>query len=420
MKIRDIISAFCLLFTLSIPPVVKPQSQENPSYKIDQLTEKVFVLSMDVGGYADKAIASVGSDGLLLVESGDKENGSALKEALMTFRKGLPKIIINTHSHIEHVGGNIAVGDSAMIIGHEKMRDRYINGGYIFNDIPEKYLPQITFKDSMSVYFNGEEIKLLAFPGAHDNSDIIVWFTNSKVVCTAALCSNKHFPSIDGEYGDIMEYIPTVEKVISRLPDDIKVVPGHSDNCTMKEFKEFRDMLVTTSNIVNTEIEKGSDLSAMIEKDILADWTSYESYATKDYWIQLWYNGFKNPRPIQSDKPKPYRIILDKINSEGAVAAINLYRKLKSENNPAYFYDDRILMYIGTQLWAKQKNEDAVLFLRACINEIPESDAAYKSYGRLGAIYRGMKKPELAKECYNKYLERFPFDKRVAKIVSEL
>ncbi|MFH1197115.1 MAG: MBL fold metallo-hydrolase [bacterium] len=410
------------LTAIFLLPLNNLSSQINPRYEISKLTDKMYVLSLDAGGYPDKVVASVGEDGLLIVDSGDKENGEQLKEALNTLNKGLPKVIINTHSHIEHVGGNISVGDSAVIIGHSKMRDRYLNGLYMFLNVPERYLPAITFEDSLSIYFNGEEIKLISYAGAHDNSDIIVWFTKSNVACTAALCANHHFPSIDNENGDIEKYIPTVEKLIDRLPTDVKLVPGHSENCTITELKQFRDMLVSTSRIIISALQNGESLQSIIERDILAEWTPYESYATKDYLIQLWANAYSSPKvlPIRAQIPKPYKLIFDLINTDGAAEAIARYRNLKKENSFKYNCDDRMLLYIGNMMWMQQRNEDAILFYNACTEEIPGSIEASKCYGRLGAIYRSINKPELAKECYSKYLQKFPFDKRVAQIVSEL
>ena len=408
---------FIFLVLMSFLVISEIGCQTKPQYKCEKLTGNIYELSVDAGGYPDKVIVSAGNDGLLIVDSGDRENGEALKEVLISFNKGMPKFIINSHSHIEHIGGNIAVGDSAVIIGHCKLRERYTNGLYLFLNVPEKYIPSITFNDSMSIFFNGEEIKLISFAGAHDNSDIIVWFTKSNVLCAGALCANHHLTTIDNETGDIRKYIPIVDKLIERIPDDILIVPGHSEDCGRPEMKQFRDMLVSTSNIIKSELQKGGSIQSMIEKDILSAWTSYENYATKDYWIQLWANAVKNHNSVEWNKPKPYWEIYEKINESGVEEAIKLYRKLKNEEKDKYYFDDRMLMYIGNLLWYVTNNQDAILFYKACIEEIPESETAYKCYFRLGNVYRSINHLIQAKECYEKYLQKFPFDKNVKKII---
>jgi cyclase len=394
-------------------------SQEKPTYQTTKLANGIYELVADGGGYPVKVIASVGDDGLLIVDSGAEEDGEALVEVLKTFNKGMPKIIINTHSHIEHIGGNIAIGKGPTIIGHKNLRDRYINGLYVFNGIPDSALPNVTFTDSMSVFFNGEEIKLIAFPGAHDNSDIIVWFTNSKIVCTAALCNRHHFPSVDGELGDILKYPETVAKVISILPEDVRLVPGHGVDCTMKEFREFHDMLVKTSNIIRTELAKGKSLNELQEEDILADWKSWELYVDRNDWIQYWVKAIQKPK-IVSTKMKIYAPIYHTVLQSGVDSAIALYNDLKTMHSGQYEFEERTAMWIGRRLAYIDRNDDAVKFLNLCIKEYPNTDAEAISQYSLGNIYWDSDNKKLAKEPYKKYLERFPRDETVRERIKEL
>ena len=46
---------------------------------------------------------------------------------------------------------------------------------------PLEALPHTVFDDSLSLFFNDEEIKLIHLPNAHTDSDIAVIFTKSKV-----------------------------------------------------------------------------------------------------------------------------------------------------------------------------------------------------------------------------------------------
>jgi len=394
-------------------------SQEQPVYKITKLVNGIYELVADGGGYPVKVIASVGDDGVLIVDSGEKEHGDALAEALKTFNKGMPRIIINTHSHIEHLGGNIAIGKGPMIIGHKNLRDRYVNGLYVFNGIPDSVLPNVTFTDSLNLFFNGEEIRLIAFTGAHDNSDIIVWFTNSKIVCTAALCNNHHFPSVDGETGDILKYPETIAKVIGILPEDVRLVPGHSDDCTMKEYREFHDMLVKTSGIIRTELAKGKSLDELQEKDILADWKTWESYVDRNAWVQYWVKAIQNPKTV-STKKKVYAPIYYTIIQSGADSAITLFNNLKTIHSDQYEFEERTAMWIGRRLAYIGKNDDAVKFLNLCIKEHPNSEAAAISQYSLGDVYWNNGNKNLAKESYKKYLKRYPKNKIVLERLKEI
>jgi cyclase len=412
-QIKTFLMVALLLFTQDL------FSQKERVYKITKLVDGIYELVTDGGGYPLKVVASVGDDGLLIVDSGDKTNGDALVEALNTFNKGIPKIIINTHSHNEHIAGNISIGKGPTIIGHKNLRDRYINGLYVFNGIPESALPNVTFTDSLSLFFNGEEIRLIAFPGAHDNSDIIVWFTKSKIVCTGALCMNHHFPSVDGELGDILKYPEIVAKVISILPEDVVLVPGHSDDCSMKEYREFQDMLVKTSAIVRSELAKGKNLVELQNEDILADWKTWESYTDRNDWIQYWVRGIQNPKKI-SMKKKVYALIYHRILQNGVDSALSLYNKLKTMHSDQYEFEERTSMWIGRRLAYIGRNDDAIKFLNLCIVEYPENEATSVSHYSLGNIYWKSGNKKSAKEHYEKYLERFPNDKTVLARIKEI
>jgi cyclase len=408
-------TAFILVFTLLSQNI---SSQEKKAYKISKLSDGIYELSMDEWGYPVKVIVSVGEDGILLVDSGTRTYGDALAEALNTFNRGMPKIIINTHSHNEHIAGNIAVGKEAVIIGHKNLRDRYVNGLYVFNGFPEYALPDVTFTDSLSLWFNGQEIRLIAFPGAHDNSDIIAWFTGSKVVCTGALCCNHHFPSMDGELDDIRKYPGTVEKIISILPQDAIIVPGHSSDCTMKEVKEFHDMLLQTSAIVNTEMSKGKSLARLQDEDILTGWKSWESYVSRNEWIGYWYKAISQPRePVT--KMKVYAPVYHIIMQYGADSALSLYNNLKSFHSDQYWFEEKTPMWIGRRLIRMGRNEDAVKFLTLCILEYPGHEAAFISHYSLGNMYWDSGDKKSAKKHYEIYLEQFPNDKDIADRVKE-
>jgi cyclase len=394
-------------------------SQEISGYKITKLTDGIYELITDGGGYPLNVIASVGADGLLIIDSGDKEHGDSLVKALQTFKKGMPKIIINTHSHIEHIGGNITIGSGPTIIGHKNLRDRYINGLYVFTGIPESVLPNITFSDSMNLYFNGEEIRLMAFPGAHDNSDIIVWFMNSKIVCTGALCNGHHFPSIDGETGDITKYPETVAKVFSILPEDILIVPGHADDCTIKEYKQFYDMLIQTSDIIRTGLTNGKSLEELKEEDILSDWMTWESYVDRNSWIQYWVKAIQYPKVI-STKKKIYAPVYHTMLQEGVDSAIVLYNTLKTKQSDQYFFEEETALWIGRVLAYIGKDDEAAKFLNLCINENPNRDAAFISHYILGNLNWGQGNLKSSKEHYEKYLERFPKDEIVLERMKEV
>jgi cyclase len=396
-------------------------AQEKPSYQAKTIAPGIQELVIhDESGLAVKVIASVGDDGVLLVDSGEKGHGEALAEAVKALGKGAPKFIINTHSHFEHIGGQLAFSKGPVIIGHKNLRDRYINGLYVFNEFPQEALPQVTFSDSLTLFFNGEEIRLLAFPGAHDDSDIIVWFTRSKVVCTEALCNCHHFPSVDGETGDVTRYPETVERIIRTLPEDVILVPGHADDCDMAGFRSFHEMLAKTRDIVRAEVAKGKTLEQLKKEDVLAGFASYESYMGRNDWLDTLYAGLTTKHVERGDLPWPYGLLYKAEKEKGADAVIGLYRELKARQPATHFLTEDTLLFTGRRIVRLGRYQDGIKLLETYMKENPKGRNMPLCHLGLASAHDKLGNRAEALRFYKLSLEAFPGESSLIDKVKEI
>jgi glyoxylase-like metal-dependent hydrolase (beta-lactamase superfamily II) len=64
---------------------------------------------------------------------------------------------------------------------------------------PKEALPVITFDQSVSVHFNGEEIRVIHFPHGHTDGDAVIFFTGANVVHMGDDFFNGMFPFVDLE-----------------------------------------------------------------------------------------------------------------------------------------------------------------------------------------------------------------------------
>jgi cyclase len=270
----------------SVASVASVAAQDSLEVTVTQLTDHIYRLSTDRGTYTDNTIASVGEDGVLLVDTDDSDAVEVLRSAVDRFGRGAPKFIINTHVHAEHVGGNAAWGAGPVIIAHAIARERMREGLFLFTEYPDEALPDITLTDSLSLYFNGERIRVIAMPGAHDDHEVIVWFTGSKVAVVGPLCNRPHFPSLDRR-GNALLYPVVVQKLLDLLPKDVTIVSGHGAESTWQQLAEFHEMLVKTTEIVRAGLAAGKDLAALQAEKVLADYDGYgDSYTSTDQWIK--------------------------------------------------------------------------------------------------------------------------------------
>lgn len=378
------------------------------------------LVTQDDAGLLVKVIASVGDDGLLIVDSGSREHGDALLEALSRFNKGMPRYVVNTHSHAEHLGGQVALGKGPVIIGHKNLRDRYINGLYVFNEHPLDALPQVTFTDSLSLDFNGEEIRLIAFPGAHDNSDIIVHFTRSRVVCTGALCNCTHFPSVDGETGDVTRYPETAERILRLLPDDVLLVPGHAEDCDMATFRSFVGMLRTTSDLVRDAVAKGKPLEQLRQDDVLAPYKSYESYMSRGDWLRLLYTGLTTPRPERGERVPPYGLLFRAQQEKGADGVIQVYNELKVNQRDSYFITEDTLLFTGRRVVRRGSWADGIRLLETYMKEYPKGQNMPLCHLGLASAHEQLGHRAEALKYYRLALEGYPDEPSIIEKIKEL
>jgi len=232
---------------------------------------------------------SVGPDGILIVDDQFAPLAEKIEAALKQLNPGKLKFVLNTHFHGDHTGGNAHFGRGAEIIAHTNVRKRLGGGGAEIKG----GLPIVTFDDSLSVHFNGEEIKVLHVPPGHTDSDSIIHFTGANVVHMGDSFFSGRFPNIDlGGGGDVRGYIRNVEEAMTRIPADAKIIPGHGPLSTVNEMKEFHQMLVETSGLVEQAIASGKTLEQIKADGLPEKWKSWEAPTLNtSRWLEILHKG---------------------------------------------------------------------------------------------------------------------------------
>jgi glyoxylase-like metal-dependent hydrolase (beta-lactamase superfamily II) len=390
-------------------------AQEEDKMDVTQLAEHIYELSYDGGGYMVKVIASVGDDGVLLVDAGQKDSAEKVKATLQTLKDETPKIIISTHDHVEHIEGNAIFKGEPLIIGHTLLPIRLKSGIHLFDEFPEEAMPDLTFDDSISLKFNGEEIKIIACTGAHTDNDIIVWFTESKVACVGAICNGTDFPSVDRS-GDVLKYADVAGRVIDMLPDDTRIIPGHGRDCTMDEFRAFRTMLMGTTEIVKKGLAQGKDLAALQQEKVLIDYESWGgSYTSMDQWIKYLVGGLTG----EVLKQTPYEPMYYAIADKGAGAAVDYYFDFKSGNDE-YDFRNTDLVFIAYKLYGGGRTAESIPFFERSLKEYPDGEYTELSYTYLGRAYNAAGDAPAALKNYKMALAMNPENSHAAEMVEKL
>src|SRR3954452_17405060 len=162
-------------------PLFAQQDFSKVEVKAQKVAGSVYMLTGSGGNIG----VSVGEDGIVIVDDQFAPLAPKIKEALKGITDKPLRVVINTHFHGDHTGGNAAFGTEATIIAHDNVRKRLQEGGTVGGNsvaaAPKEALPVVTFNDRATVHVNGEDIRAIHVPNGHTDGDAVIFFPKANV-----------------------------------------------------------------------------------------------------------------------------------------------------------------------------------------------------------------------------------------------
>ena len=238
-------------------------------------------------GAGGNVTAQVGSDGVLLVNSGAAQNTGKLLAEVRKLSTGPIRYLINTDVGADHVGGNEKVfeagssvaggnvtgdigdaGVGAAVIAHAAVLNRMSAPTGSNAPAPAKAWPNDTFfTKEKKIFFNGEAIEIIHIPAAQTDGDSIVFFRRSDVIATSDLYVTTSYPIVDRQRGgNIQGVLDGLNRVIDiSVPADKEeggtyVIPGHGRLADQADVVEYRDMVTIIRDRIQDGVKKGLSL----------------------------------------------------------------------------------------------------------------------------------------------------------------
>ncbi len=240
----------------------------------------------------------VGEDGVLIIDDQFEPLAPKIRAAIEKLSDSPVKFVINTHWHGDHTGGNVVFGKGATIVAHANVRKRLAETqntrGRVREPLPKVGLPVVTYAQSVTLHFNGEDVQVVHMPTGHTDGDSIVMFPKAKVVHMGDHFFSGKFPFVDLESGgNPYQLEANIAKLLETVPPDAKLIPGHGPLSSVQDLTEYHTMLKDTIARVTAEVEAGKSL-ADVKK---AGLPGYESWGTgfinTDKWIETIYTAAK-------------------------------------------------------------------------------------------------------------------------------
>ena len=226
--------ATIVLIGLAVAGVAAQRPRIPPTGTIRQVRDNLYVIP----GAGGNTVVFVTRTGVVLVDTKLANNGEAILNQVRTVSDRPVSMIINTHSHPDHIGSNDYFPAAVEVVTHENTRKRMAaNPSVASNPV---VMPDKTFTDKMTVGEGQDRIELYYFGPGHTDGDAFVVFPSARAMDVGDIMAWKMAPLIDPMAGGSVVALPdTLEKALKGIPNVDTVIEGHGDVNTWAGFRDY-------------------------------------------------------------------------------------------------------------------------------------------------------------------------------------
>jgi glyoxylase-like metal-dependent hydrolase (beta-lactamase superfamily II) len=313
-------------------PYAFPAGYETPWDKIEiRVTEKMspnlFVLHGSEGldpahpdASGGRAMALFGPDGVLMVDTQNRQVAEQTLKAIRSFTDGPIKVVVNTHVHGDHTGANAFFArQGALIYSQDNLRTEMLRPPLRANGQPApapdmagipvgtyNYNPAAPGQPAVTFNMNGETVDFIPMMPSHTAGDTIVRFRKANVIYIEDFYRNFGFPFADQANGGSIRGMLDAIDLIERVADPgTTLIPGHGTLVKKNDLLGYRAMLVDIMARVKTLREQGRSLKDVLAANLTAAYdktTQGDTQASKDRFITEAYDEAKDFPPLVDGK----------------------------------------------------------------------------------------------------------------------
>jgi cyclase len=242
--------------------------------EVDKVKDNLYVLK---GGGGNTAVF-VGANGVTVVDAKNPGWGQPILDKIKELTPKPVTMLINTHTHGDHVSGNVEFPATVDIIVQDNTKAN-MEKMDIFKQNNGKGLPKRTFKDKMTVGKGADQIDLYYFGPGHTNGDAWVVFPALRAMHAGDMFASKGIPTVDGDNGgSMLHYADTLTRAIGGIKNVDTIINGHSNTTTtwadLQEYAAFNKEFIAWA--------QGELNAGKTPAQVAADWklpAKYQGYS---------------------------------------------------------------------------------------------------------------------------------------------
>jgi len=266
-----------------------------------------------------------GPDGILMVDSQNRQVGEKTLAAVREFTDAPFKILVNSHIHSDHTGANaVFAKQGAMIYAQENLRLDMINplrpNGRPAPPLDPAAVPVATYaydpdkpgEPAVTFRMNGEIVDFIPMMPSHTAGDTVVRFRNANAIYIEDFYRNFGYPfAAQTSGGSVRGLIDAIDLLYEISDPQTWLVPGHGTLIKREDLLPYRTMVDDIWNKVASMREEGSSLTQILAANLTAPYeanTNGNTQQSKDRFITAIYNELQNfPTVVNGRRAMPSR-----------------------------------------------------------------------------------------------------------------
>jgi len=313
-------------------PYTFPEGYQTPWDRIEimvtiKMSPNLFVLHGSEGldpahpdGSGGRAMALFGPDGVLMVDTENRQVADKTLKAIRSFTNAPIKVLVNTHIHSDHTGANAFFAkQGALIFAQEDLQSEMLRPPARASGQPAQApemaaVPVATYRynadapgqPAVTLTMNGETVDFIPMMPSHTAGDTIVRFRNADVIYIEDFYRNFGYPFADqANGGSVRGMLDAIDLIGKLAGSETTLVPGHGTLIKKKDLLPYRAMLVDILGKVKTMRDQGKSLTEVLAAKLTAPYdktTLGDTQQSKDRFITEVYDEVKDFPPVVDGK----------------------------------------------------------------------------------------------------------------------
>ena len=264
--------------------IVKAQQAPADAPKVidvEKVKDNLYVFRGTNGG--GNTAVFITSTGVTVVDAKNPGWGKPILDKIKTITTKPVTTLINTHTHGDHVSGNVEFPATVDVIVQENTKAN-MEKMPIFKEHNNAGMAKRTFKDKMTIGKGADEIDLYYFGRGHTNGDAWVVFPALRAMHAGDIFSGKNIPGLDAVNGGSgLAIADTLTKAADTIKNVDTIITGHSTTMTVADLREYAQFNRDFANDVRAAKAAGKSADEV----------------AKAWKIPAKYAGYATPTPVR-------------------------------------------------------------------------------------------------------------------------